>query len=176
MITVKSLLEHASFFDGAIIRHGFVDYMRDYEVLVGGVNGLPGNQLYRYQFVGCVEAIYKTEIPPEPFNASISDQFVFAGPDYPENDNLEGFIWGVRYANAYPGLTYIENGDLAKEWSQRMKRTMHEVTIETEAYHLTLVFADFRYEFIGNEDNFSIPKMMPITPKKEDLTSDGGVT
>ena len=36
MPTVREILERETFFDAAILRHGFVDYMRDYELIVKG--------------------------------------------------------------------------------------------------------------------------------------------
>ena len=175
-LTFKQLLERESFFDGAILKHGFVDYMRDYELITTDITG---KYLHKYQFVGCVEAIYRTELSPEAFAQSISDKYVFSGPDYPNKAEPDGFIWGVRYSNAYPGLIYIENSHLAQKWVEKMKRPMHEVKIETEAFHLTLIFADIRHEFLGSEEAVGkeiFPyKNLPIRVKKEDLTSDGGV-
>ena len=66
---------------------------------------------------------------------SLHDEFVYSGPDYPEKGEPDGFIWGVRYSNAYPGLTYVEGGERAKHWSEKMDRKMHEITLETQAFH-----------------------------------------
>ncbi len=41
MTTVKELLEREDFFDAAVIRHGFTDYIRDYELIIGARNGPP---------------------------------------------------------------------------------------------------------------------------------------
>ena len=117
MLTVKELLERHSFFDMAIIRHGFTDYMRDYEILIG--SGYPASEeIHRYQFVGCVEASYRSNIRPTTIVKSLPDEYVLSGPDYPDIDDPPGFIWDVRYSNAYPGLDYIDNGERAKHWSQ----------------------------------------------------------
>jgi len=160
-----------------VYKPGFVDYMRDYELIISDITG---KYLHKYQFVGCVEAIYRTELSPEGFAKSISDEHVFSGPDYPDKDVPDGFIWGVRYSNAYPGLTYIENSHFAQKWMEQMKRPMHEVKIETEAFHLTLVFADIRHEFLGSDATVGkeilLYNSLPIKVKKEDLTSDGGVS
>ena len=99
MTTVKQLLEREGFFDAAVIRHGFTDYMRDYELIIGARDGPPNTDIHKYQFVGCVEAHYQTRISPDGFVRSLSDQFVYAGPDYPNHEEPDGFIWGVRYSN-----------------------------------------------------------------------------
>ena len=173
MLTVKQLLEREDFFDAAIVRHGFTDYMRDYEVYVSARNGPPNTDNHLYQFVGCVEAVYKTELSPELFNMSLPDEFVLSGPDYPDKDDPDGFIWGVRFAETYPGWTYVENGDRAQEWSKRLNRPMHELLITTGAYSLTLVFIDLRYKFLGNSDSDLPPRSNPVEVSPLDRTVDG---
>jgi hypothetical protein len=163
MATVKQRLEANSFFDAAIVRHGFVDYMRDYELLVSGREP-PHTDWHRYQFVGCVEARTVTALKPEYFVASLPDDFVYSGPDYPEKDDPPGFIWGVRFSSAYPGLTYVDESAKVREWSARLGVPMHEVLIDTEAFQLSLVFHDFRYQALGSEPEFQPPsKDYPIS-------------
>ena len=174
MLTVKNLLEREDFFDGAILRHGFTDYIRDYEIIVGGRNGPPYKDVHKYQFIGCVEAVYTSKIRPEAITQSLSDEFVYSGPDYPDKDDPKGFIWGVRYSNAYPGWAYSENGKQAKRWTKLMNRKMHEFVLETEAFQLTLVFADVRYSYLGDEPEFKLSKDYPLP--RTDPTSDGGVS
>jgi len=53
---------------------------------------------------------------------------------------------------------------------------MHEVTVETEAFHLRLVFADVRHESLGHNATAILPrKDYPIASGRNELTSDGGV-
>jgi hypothetical protein len=172
MTTVKELLEKESFFDFSIVRHGFTDYMRDYEIIVN-FGHHSGNALCKYQFIGCVETQYALKLPPLVFAQSISDEFVYSGPDYPDKEVPAGFIWGVRYAEAYPGLTYIEQGVRAKFWSAKIGRKMHEVNIETNTFELQLVFADVRVALMGHVPEVSLLKDYPL-PVTE-ATSDGGV-
>lgn len=177
MLTVRELLEREDFFDAAVLRHGFVDYMRDYELIVSGRRGPPHTDVHRYLFVGCAEVEYRTAIPPQSFAQSLPDEFVFSGPDYPDKEEPDGFIWGVRWACAYPGLTYIPDGERAAFWSGRLGRTMHEVLLETNAYTLRLVFADVRHQYLGTDDEPGVlqVKDYPIQPVPGDRTSDGGV-
>jgi len=175
MLTVRDLLERETFFDAAILRHGFVDYMRDYELLVSARDGPPNTDIHRYLFVGCVEATFETKV----VNAAwFSDAFVFAGPDYPDKDEPDGFIWGVRHADAYPGLTYLDRGPRAAHWSEKLARPMHEVRLETNAYVLRLVFADIRYAYMGREGENLPPrsKDYPIPVVDANRTSDGAVS
>jgi hypothetical protein len=111
------------------------------------------------------------------FAASLADDFVLSGPDYPEKDDPDGFIWGVRYSSAYPGLTYVAGGEHARVWAARLGRPMHEVLIETEAFRLRLVFADVRYAYLGTLDAPAVmrPKDMPIPSAADQRTADGNV-
>jgi hypothetical protein len=173
MITVKQLLKREDFFDAAVVRHGFTDYMRDYEIIVAARNGPPNTDVHKYQFIGCVEAHYQTKLNGA-FAQSLSDEFVYSGPDYPDKEDPDGFIWGVRFADAYPGMEYLETGERAEYWSGLMGRKMHEITVETNAYLLRLVFADVRYTFVGNEPEVVLSKDMPLSAIES--TSDGGVS
>lgn len=171
-ITVKELLQREAFFDCAIRRHGFTNYIRDYEIIVSGRDGPPYTDVHKYQFVGCVEAYYETTLG-EWFNKSISDDFVYAGPEYPDQVEPDGFIWGIREALAYPGLEYVDNGERAAYWSGKIGRKMHEVLLETNAYRLRLVFADIRHSRLGHEPDAEIKNDYPL-PVTE-VTSDGCV-
>lgn len=44
---------------------------------------------------------------------------------------------------------------------------MHEVVLITEAFKLTLIFADVRYQFLGHDADFNTPKQYPIPSKSE---------
>src|SRR5690242_19608119 len=110
MPTVKKLLEQNDFYDQAIVRHGFTDYMRDYEIII--YFAYPGgNSVYKYQFVGCVEASYSSAIQGRYLAQSLSDKNVLVGPETPADEEPDGYIWGVRYAAVDPGWLYVENGE-----------------------------------------------------------------
>jgi hypothetical protein len=177
MATVEQVLDRETFFDAAILKHGFTDYMRDYELIVSGRDGPPHTDVHSYQFVGCVEAATETRVAPNVFTRSLPDDFVYSGPDYPDKGDPDGFVWGVRWSCAYPGLKYVRNGTRASVWSKKLGRPMHEVTIETEAFHLRLVFADIRHRFLGHDAPAVLPrKDFPIPPDPGSVTSDGGVS
>jgi hypothetical protein len=173
MLTVKELLEREGLFDAVVLRHGFTDYMRDYDIIVGARNGPPNTDVHKYQFVGCVEAHYQVKLR-EGFTQSLSDEYVYSGPDYPDKEEPDGFIWGVRFAEARPGLAYVENGERAEYWSRALGRKMHEILLETNAYYLRLVFADVRYAFLGHKPQVVLTKDMPLEISEK--TSDGGVS
>jgi hypothetical protein len=63
----------------------------------------------------------------------------------------EGFVWGTNWSLAYPGLNYIQNSKLAVSWSEKLKKEMHEVTIETESFRIQLVFHDVKVEKLSSD-------------------------
>lgn len=172
MTTVKELLEQNDFYDYAIVRHGFTDYMRDYEIIVHfGFHS--GNALEKYQFVGCIEATYSSALSPRVLAQSLADENVLAGPGTVKGDLPEGYIWGVRYAAVDPGWRYVENGERAMQWSKLMGRKMHEIDINTNVFNLKLVFADIRVALLGHEPEYKLQEDYPLPI--EEATSDGGI-
>lgn len=138
--SVRETLEQYDLFDNAIIQHGFAEYNRDYRIVaelhVG--RAMPGT--YGYVFRGCMAASYASEVPqflPGSMDDTFIDYAVWQAAGEPD-----GYVWGVNWANVYPGWTYVEDSPLAAEWSGRAGIPMHEVRIETNVYALTLVFAD----------------------------------
>jgi hypothetical protein len=162
MTRVLDLVEQQDFSGTAILRHGFTDYMRDYELIVGARGGLPGDDLHRYQFVGCVEANVRTSVDASTFVQSLGDEFVYSGPDFPNKPQPDGFIWGVRYSTSTFGLSVVETSPLAAKWTHELGVSMTEATIHTEAFHIQLVFADLRYEFLGRDSEILAAKTFPI--------------
>ena len=131
-------------FDSAVTSHGFVSYMRDYDVVVdvpairadGDGSYIEGR--YRYRFTHCVEAAVKTTVPPETWRKSWGDSFI----DYSawrQAGEPEGFVWGVEWADAYPGVERLSTSDSATRWSDALGRPMHGIRIETNAYAIELV-------------------------------------
>jgi hypothetical protein len=164
-MTVQEKLDTYSFFDGAILSHGFTSYMRDYEILaeVSAGYNKDGTGRYRYRFTHCVHASYNTSMRDDTWRISWSDILT----DYErwkEADAPEGFVWGVCWAETYPGLTYVEDSKAASDWSQRLGQPMHEVQIETNVYSLNLVFHDVVITKLGSEAPILDRVNIPIEP------------
>lgn len=157
MAEVKGTLEAFNLYDSAIIRHGFTDYMRDYEVVIYFPPDL-GDAVRKFQFVGCAEAQYMTAL--RHFAVSLPDENVTVNLSDPPEDFPTGFIWAVRDATLVPGFSYIEDGEQAAFWSNKLGRKMHEVLFETNVYNLRLVFADVRTTVIEDfqpENDYPLP-------------------
>jgi hypothetical protein len=128
-------------FDQAVVYHGFTDYMRDYEVIVYAAaapsTGIPPANL-RYLFRYCVEVDVRTAVRPEVWKQSLDDRLT----DFDTGKDLEGFVWGVKWQNLYPGATVVDNSSRAQAWAESLGIEFHEVRIDSDGHNLTLVFSD----------------------------------
>lgn len=140
-MSVKDKLEELDLIDVALFRHGFCPYMRDYylDYESGGVEPYAGH--YLCLFTHCVVANTTTRVGSDTWKKSWSDEFT----DHQAWINAgepDGIVWGTNWSLMYPGLEYQENSDLAKGWSFRLEKEMHEVIMETEIFEIQLVFHD----------------------------------
>ncbi|MFD4671628.1 hypothetical protein ACFWNN_17965 [Lentzea sp. NPDC058450] len=129
-------------FDQALVFHGFTDYLRDYDVIVYASadpsTGIRPEHL-RYRFRYCVRAEVTTSVAPETWKRSLDDAFVDGWED---RDDLDGYVWGVRWQVLYPGAKVVADSEAAAAWSARLGMPMHEVLIEANGHTISLVFAD----------------------------------
>jgi hypothetical protein len=131
-------------FDSAIVGHGFAPYMRDYDVIVEVPAAKPdgtGSYIrarYRYRFTHCVVVTTETGVRPETWTESWGDEFKSYAA-WEAAGTPSGFVWGVEWADAYPGASTVIDSPRAAEWSDRLGRAMHEVEIKTNAYTLRLI-------------------------------------
>ena len=138
-MSLRDQMKECDIFDNAVLRHGFTDYNRDYEMTVNSIVGPMPSGLYSYLFRGCVEAACKSNVLVH--SPSLDDVFI----DYQAWEAAgtpDGFVWGVKWADAYPGWRYIEKSPSAANYSKKLSIEMHEVIIETNTYTIDLVFHD----------------------------------
>jgi hypothetical protein len=156
-LSVKEKLEAGPMFDAAIVEHHFTPYMRDYDIIVDVPAAVSDNSRsyiaarVRYRFSHCVMAQVTTALPDETWRLSWTNEFI----DYKDWDragNPPGFVWGVCWSNAYPGLTYVGDSDVAREWSDRLGHPMHEITIGTNSHLFRLIFHDVTIVVIAKGD------------------------
>lgn len=131
-------------FDHAVVHHGYVNYMRDYEVIVHATAD-PRARIepayFRYLFRYCVEARCETSVPSETWRVSLDDRLLdheTADPD------LGGYVWGVKCHCMYPGATLLPESEATRRWSTALGIDFHEVRMETNAHSLTLLFSDLQ--------------------------------
>ncbi|MBN6039072.1 hypothetical protein [Amycolatopsis sp. 195334CR] len=126
--------------DQALVFHGFTDYMRDYDVIVHAMadprTGIPPAYL-RYRFSHCVRASVTSTVSPETWSQSLDDRLL----DFEQARELDGYVWGVRWQELYPGAKLLPGTTETAEWSTRLNRPFHEAVIEANAHTIALVFS-----------------------------------
>jgi len=148
------------FLDSAIESHGFTSFLRDYDVIIDVPAAKPngaGSYIrgrYRYRFTHCAEAIARTTVTPKAWQESWDDLFT-SYQAWERAGNPSGYVWGVEYADAYPGISYAANSDRARHWTKLLSHEMHEARIESNALVLELVFHDLRVDqlAVGDPDS-----------------------
>jgi hypothetical protein len=137
---IQALLDDV--FDQGIVHHGYVDYMRDYEVILYCAadprTGISPEHV-RLLFTHCVAADAETAVPAEVWSKSMDDRLLDGTIDH-----ADGYVWGVRWQAMYPGARVVGDSPRAARWSQALRRRFHEVRIETNGHHLNLVFAELQ--------------------------------
>ncbi len=111
-------------FDSVIVAHGYAPHLRDYDVVIDVPAALPpgvpigdtvGSYImgrYRYRFTHCPEAHVTSSVDDDSWRVSWDDVFI----DFKEweaANNPEGVVWGLKFADAYPGLSYVSESSLA---------------------------------------------------------------
>ena len=171
------------FVDSIIIAHGFATYSRDYDIVILTVAALPAgvpigdstgtyvDARFRYRFTHCPEAHLISALEDEWWSVSWDDLFT----DYTEweaRGHPEGFVWGTKRADAYPGLSYVSDSTMAASWSERLHREMHELLIETNVFNLSLVCHGLRVykEAVGDPRTHTMTDLKQ--PQLMELMSD----
>jgi len=147
-------------FDSFIIRHGFAPFMRDYDV-VAYING----HQFLYRFTHCISAWITSSVADHIWKKSWDDILT----DYAAWERAgapDGYVWGVCYSSAYPGATYVENSELAAEWSSKLDRLMHEIFIETNCQNIGLVFHDLVLRELKESDEEWVKESLRSMPLK----------
>jgi hypothetical protein len=148
-------------FDQAIVFHGFADHLRDYDVFIYATadprTGIAPQHL-RYRFTYCVRATAVSAVPPQVWRESLDDRLT----DYDQGRDLDGYVWGVKWQNLYPGMRLVTESADADHWSRSIGIPFHEAAIETNGHNLSLVFADLIVDIIGKGHSpFVVPDNGP---------------
>ncbi|MET7459573.1 hypothetical protein [Nonomuraea sp. NPDC005501] len=147
-VTLQQALD--DIFDHALLHHGFVGYMRDYQLVIRTTadprTGIAPTTL-RYLFRHCVQATCTTTVPAATWRTSLDDRLI----TYETGVDLDGYVWGVSWQMLYPGATLITDSPSARTWAAAVGIDFHEVRIETNAHDLTLIFSDLHIEELPTE-------------------------
>jgi hypothetical protein len=128
--------------DFALLGHGFQQHGRDYRWHIQDCLGAdPGE--HEIVFTHCVQADYQTRVLDDVWLSSWDDVFV----DFEKwkvAGNPVGYVWGTNWSLAYPGLSIIENSEIAAAWTERIGKQFYEVTLETDRIFIRLIFHNIR--------------------------------
>ncbi|MEO8095211.1 MAG: hypothetical protein ABI632_09790 [Pseudolysinimonas sp.] len=142
---IRSALE-SDVLDAGLIHFGHADYIRDYLMYfyhsTYDANVIP-HWVDRYRFVNCVLAETATSLPPDTWTRSLGDELI-GDPDALEPVN--GWVWGTRFGDMYPGATMIERSDDAERWTEALGIPFYEVVVEAPPIRVRLVFSDLVVE------------------------------
>jgi hypothetical protein len=148
---------HDYFLDWALIFHGFRSYMRDYEVIMWSPESSGESGTYSVLLKHCVEVNVRSAIRPDVWRISLDDRLT-SFDTFSELDQAGsydgGFVWGVGWANLYPGWSVSEASERAEEWTQHVGIQFHEARIASNVYDLTAIFAELMITKLsdGNDD------------------------
>ncbi|MFJ4654779.1 hypothetical protein ACIP5Y_26195 [Nocardia sp. NPDC088792] len=127
--------------DQAIVFHAYADYMRDYDIFIYATadprTGIPPEYL-RYRFKYCVRATATTALTAEIWARSLDERLV----DNETGRDMNGYVWGVRWQNLYPGATLRPDSEEASTWSRQLGLPFYEAMVETNGHNLSLIFSD----------------------------------
>lgn len=134
-------------FDQAMVFHGFADYMRDYDVFVYATadpcTGIRPAHL-RYRFMHCVRATVTSALSPGIWRRSLDERLI----DYAQGRDLEGYVWGVKWQELYPGMKLVPDSADARQWSRELGLRFREAVIEANSQILSLVFSDLTVQTV----------------------------
>jgi hypothetical protein len=87
--------------------------------------------------------------------------------DHEQGRNLDGYVWGVKWQELYPGMKLVPDSADAQGWSRELGLPFHEAVIMANSHNLSLVFSDLTVQTAapgyapfavpGNGTDFKIP-------------------
>jgi hypothetical protein len=128
--------------DLSLMRHGFSDHSRDYELLVrrhgdprSGMSSIDLRYVFRY----CVEADVRTTLGPRVWRASLDDRLT----GMQSADGIGGHVW-VTWQDLHPGGRVVGASERARWWGESVGIDFHEIVIESNVHVITLIASDLQ--------------------------------
>lgn len=123
--------------DQGLIAHGFVDYIRDYEVRILAVGSEVPPTDVRWLFKFCVEAEVATTLSGKGWQASRDDRLLDPTWEYPH----DAYVWGARRQTLW-GARIVTDSARANAWADTVGFDIHEVVISGNVHKIRLFFSD----------------------------------
>jgi len=173
---LRKAMKAFDLFDGALLFHSYTRYMRDYELIVENHVGPAERGTYSYLFRYCVESNVSTTLSAMTYRKSLDNRLIV----YETGKDLDGYVWGVHWSLLYPGWKRVSPSEKAAKWEREIGIDFHEVSIQSNAYNITLVFSDLvitrRSDHINSEINrvFIPLQLRPFSAAKVGMTPING--
>ena len=158
---IAQLLEWLPECDFAVLDHGLAPHGRDYQLTIEH-SGTKAPGRHKLVFTHVPEFSVVTEVRDDVWPESWSDVFTDYGA-WERAGEPEGYVWGVNWSLAYPGLRAIVPSAKADMWGHRFGRPMYEAELATNQFTLRLVFHDIRTERLDDHTDL-ISRVMIPTP------------
>lgn len=152
LYAIRTVMAEYELFDNALLYHNYARYMRDYNLIVDYHIGPAAKGVYKFVFEYCVECHVQTNVRPDVYRKSLDDQLT----NYELGKDLNGFVWGTGWSTLYPGWKLIEDSPQSIVWTNAIGITFFEISIETEAYSINLIFHSLRVEKLADANDPAI--------------------
>jgi hypothetical protein len=144
----------------AVLKHGLAPHGRDYHMVIEqSSQHRPGR--HRLIFTHVTEVAFTSEVRDDVWRASWADLFTHYGA-WEEGGQPEGYVWGVNWSLAYPGIKAVEASAKADQWSRRLQHPMYEAELTTSQFRLALVFHDLRTQQIDDRTDLISQVTIPL--------------
>jgi hypothetical protein len=143
--------------DFAVLRHGFAPHGRDYLLIVQV--GRTGT--FELTLTHVVELHYETRVSDGAWPTSWDERFT----DYAKwlaAGEPDGYVWGTNWSLAYPGLEIPDDDPIAARWSERLGKSMHAVSVETDRFRLSVVFHDALAKKLSDDVSTIAQVLIPL--------------
>ncbi len=157
----KLLKGALSKYDFGVLEHGFAPHGRDYRFLIqDSLCNDPGT--YELTFTHVVDLKYETRVAERDWPISWGDEFT----DYARwkaSGEPEGYVFGTDWSLAYPGINILLASPEAQDWTKRLKRPMYSASVETDRFHISLVFGEVDHRKLSDEIGVARKVVIPLS-------------
>jgi hypothetical protein len=135
--------------DFGVLGHGFAPHGRDYRFMIqDSLCNDPGT--YELTFTHIVGLKYETRVAEKVWPISWTDEFTDYA-NWTAAGEPEGYVFGTEWSLAYPGINIPLVSLEAQDWSKRLQRPMYSASVETDLFHISLVFSEVRHRKLSDE-------------------------
>ncbi|HWT52295.1 MAG TPA: hypothetical protein VN113_08970 [Caulobacter sp.] len=143
--------------DFAVLSHGFLEHGRDYAITIQNDLG-QDRGTHILVFTHVVAMAYETAVSDDAWRQSWDDVFL----DYTEAVDLDGYVWGTNWSNAYPGLIAPDDDPDALAWANRVGRPMYAMALTTDRFRLRLIYSEVRSRKVGDDVSLIQQTIIPL--------------